>query len=64
MPEVTTLLPREAEDFPGGDNHSKHVFLPICLAWLQPIYYNLRFVFIYVKDWKSFACGEDLNKKA
>ena len=35
-----TLIPREAEDFPKGDNHSKHVSLPIYLAWLQPIYYN------------------------
>ena len=27
-----TLIPREAEDFPGGDNHSKHVPLPTYLA--------------------------------
>ena len=29
-----TLIPREAEDFPRGDNHSKHVPLPTYLAWL------------------------------
>ena len=27
-----TLIPREAEDFPKGDNHSKHVALPTYLA--------------------------------
>ena len=27
-----TLIPREAEDFPRGDNHSKHVSLPTYLA--------------------------------
>ena len=42
-------LPREAEDFPRGGNHSKHVPLPTYLAWLQPIYYDLGFVFIHVK---------------
>ena len=29
-----TLIPREAEDFPTGDNHSKHVHLSTYLAWL------------------------------
>ena len=29
-----TLIPRETEDFPRGDNHSKHVPLPTNLAWL------------------------------
>ena len=38
-----TLIPREAEDFPSVDNHSKHVSLPIYIAWLQPVYYNSRF---------------------
>ena len=42
-------LPRETEDFPRGGNHSKHVPLPTYLAWLQPIYYDLGFVFIHVK---------------
>ena len=27
-----TLIPREAEDFPRGNNHSKHVPLPTYLA--------------------------------
>ena len=27
-----TLIPREVEDFPRGDNHSKHVPLPTYLA--------------------------------
>ena len=44
-----TLIPREAEDFPGSDNHSKHVPLPTYPAWLRPIYYNSRLVFIHVK---------------
>ena len=30
-PEVTLHLPREAEDFPRGDNQSKHVPLPTYL---------------------------------
>ena len=33
----TQPLPREAEDFPRGDNHSKHMPLLTYLAWLQPI---------------------------
>ena len=35
-----TLLPREAEDFPRGGNHSKHMPLLTCLASLQPICYK------------------------
>ena len=42
-------LPREVEDFPRGDNHSKHVPLPTYLTWLQPLCYNSWFVFIHVK---------------
>ena len=45
----TQTLPRKAEDFPRGENHSKHVPLPTYLAWLQPIYYSSRFVFTHVK---------------
>ena len=30
-------LHREAEDFPRGDSHSKHMPLLTYLAWLQPI---------------------------
>ena len=45
----TQPLSREAEDFPKDDNHSKHVPLLTYLARLQPIYYDLGFVFIHVK---------------
>ena len=58
-----TLIPREAEDFPGGDNHSKHVPLPTYLAWLQSIYYNSRLVFMLVKDAKLFLVVKTLIKK-
>ena len=60
----TQLLPREAEDFPRGGNHSKHVPLLTYLAWLQPIYYNPGFVFMYVKLINILACGKNFNKKA
>ena len=30
--------PKEAEDFPGGGNHSKQMPPPTYLAFLQPIY--------------------------
>ena len=33
----TQPLPMEAEGFPRGDNHSKHMPLLTYLAWLQPI---------------------------
>ena len=58
-----TLIPREAEDFPRGDNHSKHVPLPTYLGWLQPIYYNSRFVFIHVKTTKILLVVKTLIKK-
>ena len=58
-----TLISREAEDFSRGDNHSKHVSLPTYLVWLQPIYYNSRFVFIHINTRKAFTCGENFNKK-
>ena len=58
----TQPLPREAEDFPRGDNHSKHVPLPTYLAWLQPIYYNSRFVFILVKTVKILLVVKTLIK--
>ena len=35
MSEVTLHIPREAEDFPRGDNQSKHMPLPTYLDWLQ-----------------------------
>ena len=57
------LIPREAEDFPRGDNQSKHMPLPTYLDWLQPIHYNSRFAFIHVSIGKAFICGENFNKK-
>ena len=42
-----TLFSREAEDFPRGDNHSKHMPLLTYLAWLQPVHHNPKFVFIH-----------------
>ena len=56
-------LPREAEDFPRSEYHSKYVPLPTYLAWLQPIYYNSRFVFIHVNTRKTFTCGENFDEK-
>ena len=57
------LIPREAEDFPRCDNHSKHVPLPTYLAWFQPIYYDSRFVFIHVKTTKILLVVKTLIKK-
>ena len=45
----TQPLPREVENFPQSDNHSKHVPLLTYLAWLQSIYYNLGFACIHVE---------------
>ena len=58
-----TIIPREAEDFPRCDNHSKHVPLPTYLAWFQPIYYDSRFVFIHVKTTKILLVVKTLIKK-
>ena len=58
-----TLLPREVEDFPRGGNHSKHMPPLTYLAWLQPPYYNSRFVFIHINITKVFTCGENFYKK-
>ena len=58
-----TLLPREAEDFSGGGNHSGHMPLLTYPAWLQPIYYNSRFAFIHINITKVFTCGENFDKK-
>ena len=59
----TQLLPRETEDFPRGGNHSKHVSLLTYLAWFQPIYYDLGFVFIHVKLWTFLLVVKTLIKK-
>ena len=58
-----TLLPREAEDFPSGGNHFRYIPPLTYLAWLQPIYYNSRFIFIHINITKAFTCGENFDKK-
>ena len=58
----TQPLPREAKDFPRGDNHSKHNPLLTYLAWLQPIYFNLKFVFIRVNTAKVLLVVKTLIK--
>ena len=58
-----TLLLRQVEDFLRGGNHSKHMPWLIYLAWLQPFYYNSRFVFLPINITKVFFCGENLKKK-
>ena len=57
-----TLISREAEDFPRGDNHSKHVPLPKYLACLQPIHHNSRFGFMHVNIGKAFTWAKTLIK--
>ena len=47
-------LPRELGDFPRGGNHSKYVPLHTYLARLQPICYDLGFVFIQ-PNWRYFC---------
>ena len=51
----TQPLPREAEDFLRGGNHSKHMSLFTYLAWLQPICYNSKLIFIRVNAAKHKA---------
>ena len=58
-----TLNFREAEDFPRGGNHSGDEPLPTCLALLQPIYYNSRFLFIHVKTANILLVVKTLIKK-
>ena len=58
-----TLIFREAEDFPRGGNHSRDEPLPTCLALLQPIYYNSRFLFIHVKTANILLVVKTLIKK-
>ena len=59
----TQPLPREVEDSPRGDNHSKHVLLPTYQVLLQLIYYNSRLVFILVKTEKISLVVKTLIKK-
>ena len=58
-----TLLRREAEEFPRGGNHPKHMPPLTYLAWFQPIYYNSSFAFIHINIAKVFTCGENFNKE-
>ena len=51
----TQPFPRDAEDFPRGGNHSKHMSLLTHLAWLQPICYNSKLIFIRVNAAKHKA---------
>ena len=58
----TQHLPRKAEDFPRGGNHSKHMPLLTCFAWLQPVYHNPKFVFIHVNTAKVLLVVKTLIK--
>ena len=51
------LMPRNAEDFPRGGSHSKHLSLLTYLAWLQPTINNSRLIFRHVKIKSCFTCG-------
>ena len=67
IPLVTRCFPpyppREAEDFPRGGNHSRHMSLLIYLAWLQPICYKPKFVFNHVETEKVLLVVKSLIKK-
>ena len=58
----TQPLSREAEDFPRGGNHSKHMPLLTYLAWLQLICYNSKLVFIHVNTGKVLLVVKILIK--
>ena len=60
----TQPLPREAEDFPCGGNHSKHVLLLTYLARLQPVTNNSRLIFKHVKTKNALLVMKTLIKKA
>ena len=45
----TQPLRKEAEDFPRGGKHSKHVPPLTYLAWLQPVLNSSRLIFKHVK---------------
>ena len=57
-------LPREAEDFPRGGNHSKHVSLLTYLARLQPSINHPRLILSMSKPRDVFFCGEKVSEKA
>ena len=57
-----TFLPREADNFPRGGNHSKYMPPLTYLGWLQPICYNSRLLFIHVKTKKVLLVVKTLIK--
>ena len=57
-----TLTLREVENIRRGGNYYKHVPLPTYLAWLQPFYYDLWFIFIHVKTVKILLVVKTLIK--
>ena len=57
----TQPLPREEEDFPRGGDHSKHMHL-LKLAWLQPVCYNSKLLFIHVNITKVLFVVKTLLK--
>ena len=58
----TQPLPKEADDFPRGGNHPKLVPLLTCLAWLQPIYSDPKFIFMHVKTKEVLVVTKTLIK--
>ena len=59
----TQTLPREAEDFPRGGNHSKHVSLLTYLARLQPSNNHPRLILSMSKPRDVFFVVKRLAKK-
>ena len=59
----TKPLPKEADNFYRGGNHSKYVPLLTYLTWLRSIYYDLGFVFIHVKPRIYLLVVKTLIKK-
>ena len=55
-------MPREAEDSSRGGNHSKHMSLLTCLARLQSVYHDPKFVFIHVNTAKVLLVVETSMK--
>ena len=58
-----TLFPREAEDFSMAGNDFGDMPLLTYLAWLQPICYNPKLVFIYVNTAKVLLVVKTLIKQ-
>ena len=60
---LTQLLPRKAEDVPGGDKHPGYVALLIYLVLLQPIINNSTLVFRLLKTESILLVVKSLAKK-